>query len=69
MGNNSIEDHIVKYKILLSKAGIKDDSPTAIDYFRRLLNIPFQKSLLSLAILLKALKEWYKWATRMDNNY
>ena len=33
MGNTSIEDHIARYKILITKAGIQKDSPAAIDYF------------------------------------
>ena len=69
MGNNSIEDHISRYKILLSKAGINTDSPSAIDYFRKSLNIPLQKNLLNLATPPKNLDEWYEWATRLDNNF
>ena len=33
MGNASIEDHIARYKILITKAGILRNSPAAIDYF------------------------------------
>ena len=69
MGNNSIEDHVAKYKILLSKAGVNEDSPSAIDYFRKSLNIPLQKNLLNLPTPPKDLKEWYEWATHLDNNY
>jgi hypothetical protein len=42
MGNTSIEDHIAKYKILLSRSGIPDMSPSAIDYFRKTLNMSLQ---------------------------
>jgi hypothetical protein len=69
MGTNSIEDHIAKYRVLLTKAGIKDDSPSAIDYFRKSLNVPLQKNLLMLATPPKNLEEWYDWAQRLDNNY
>lgn len=69
MGTNSIEDHIARYKVLLTKAGVKDDSPSAIDYFRRSLNVPLQKNLLNLPTPPKDLKEWYDWAQRLDNNY
>jgi len=69
MGNNSIEDHIAKYKILLSKAGVDTGSPSAIDYFRKSLNIPLQKNLLNLPTPPKDLTEWYEWATRLDNNF
>ena len=33
MGNTLIEDHIARYKILITKAGIQKNSPGAIDYF------------------------------------
>jgi Ty3 transposon capsid-like protein/Zinc knuckle len=69
MGGSSIEDHIARYKVLLQKADIKDDSPAAIDYFRKSLNIPLQKNLLSLPTPPKTLAEWYEWAQRLDNNY
>ena len=44
MGNTSIEDHIARYKILITKAGIQKNSPAAIDYFRKSLNIPLQNN-------------------------
>ena len=69
MGNNSIEDHIAQYKVLLSKSKVPDDSPSAIDYFRRTLNVPLQRKLLELPTQPKDLKEWYEWASRLDNNY
>jgi hypothetical protein len=70
MGNNtSIEDHIAKYKILLTKAGITKTSPAAIDYFRRSLNVPLQKQLLNLPTPPSTMDEWFEWASRLDNNY
>ena len=70
MGNNtSIEDHIAKYKILLNKAGISKNSPAAIDYFRRSLNVPLQKQLLNLPTPLTTMDQWWEWASRLDNNY
>ena len=32
-GDATVEDHIAKYKILLRKAKIPEDSPPTIDYF------------------------------------
>ena len=69
MGNTSIEDHIARYKILITKAGILKNSPAAIDYFRKSLNIPLQKQLLNLPTPPTTLDEWYTWASRLDNNY
>jgi hypothetical protein len=69
MGNNSIEDHIARFKILLKKSKVPEDSPSAIDYFRKTLNVPLQRKLLDLPTPPTDLKEWYDWASRLDNNY
>ena len=68
-GDATIEDHVAKYKILLRKAKIPEDSPSAIDYFMRLLPIPLQRDLLRLPTPPKDLKEWYSWASKLDNNF
>ena len=68
-GDATVEDHIAKYKILLRKAKIPEDSPPAIDYFMRLLPVPLQRDLLRLPTPLKDLKEWYNWASKLDNNF
>ena len=68
MGNNSI-NHITRYKILLKKSRVPDDSPSAIDYFRKTLNVPLQRKLLELADPPTNLKGWYDWASKLDNNY
>ena len=65
----TVKDHIAKYKILLRKAKIPKDSPPAIDYFMRSLPIPLQRDLLRLSTPPKDLKEWYSWASKLDNNY
>jgi hypothetical protein len=69
MGNTSIEDHIAKYKILITKAGISKTSPAAIDYFRRSLSIPLQKQLLNLPTPPTDLDGWFEWSSRLDNNF
>jgi hypothetical protein len=71
MGNNSIEDHIARFRILLKKSQVPEDSPSATDYFKKTLNIPLQKKkkLLDLPTPPKNLSEWYDWASRLDNNY
>ena len=68
-GDATVKDHIAKYKILLRKAKIPEDSPPAINYFMRSLLIPLQRDLLRLPTLPKDLKEWYSWASKLDNNY
>ena len=65
----TVKDHIAKYKILLRKAKIPEDSPPVINYFMRSLPIPLQRDLLQLSTPPKDLKEWYSWANKLDNNY
>ena len=56
-GDATIKDHIVKYKVLLRKAKIPEDSLLVIDYFMRSLPIPLQRDLLRLSTPPKDLKE------------
>ena len=69
MGNNTIEDHTARFRTLLEKSGVPKDSPSAIDYYRKTLNVPLQKKILELPVTPKTLDEWYKWAAQLDNNY
>ena len=69
MGNSSVDDHISRFKIILEKTGVPDTSPSAIDYFRKSLNPPLQKELLQLHTPPTDLDNWYKWASKLDNNY
>ena len=48
MGNSSIKDHIAQYRVLLKKSQVPENSPSAIDYFRKTLNYPLQRDLLKL---------------------
>ena len=56
-------------KSLINKTEIQKDSPAAIDYFQKSLNIPLQKQLLSLPTPSTTLDEWTEWASHIDNNY
>ena len=69
MGNSSIEDHVARYKVLLKKSKVPEDSPSAINYFRKTLNYPLQRDLLKLPTPPADLKEWYELAARLDNNF
>ena len=69
MGDSSIEDHIAQFKVLLTKANISEESPSAFDYFRKTLNFCLQKKLIDLAEPPKDLEDWYKWTIQLDNNY
>ena len=43
MGNNSIEGHIAKFKMLVTRSRLDTTSVAVIDYFRKSLNIPLQQ--------------------------
>jgi len=64
-----IDEHIAKYKMLVTKAKLKDDNPIVINLFRETLSTSLQRRLLTLEKPPKSLKEWYEWASRLDNNY
>ena len=68
-GNTSIEDHVVKFKILLADSGVTEDSPTILDYFQKSIRVPLLKKILDRDNVLETLPEWYKKALKIDNDY
>ena len=69
MGNNTIKEHIVKFKMLVTTSNLNSNSPAVVDYFRDSLSIPLQRKILNLENPPKTLKEWYDWAQKIDNNF
>ena len=69
MGNNTIEEHIVKFKMLVTTSDLNSNSPAVVNYFRDSLSIPLQRKILNLENPPKTLKEWYDWAQKIDNNF
>ena len=69
MGNNTIEEHIVKFKMLVTTSDLDSNSPAVVDYFRDSLSIPLQRKILNLENPPKTLKEWYYWAQKINNNF
>ena len=69
MGSNSIEEHNAHFKMIVTRSGLDGTSPAVIDYYRKILNIPLQRRILSLENPPKTLKEWYDWAAKLDNNW
>ena len=67
MGNNSIKDHTVKFRRLLTKSKLDKTSQAIIDYYRETLNLLLQKRLLGLEVSPTTLQEWYDKATKYDN--
>ena len=69
MGNNtSIEEHVSKFKMLVTQSKLaKNDAVT--EYFRESLPIALQKNVMSLAEPPTTLDDWYKWAIKLHNNF
>ena len=64
----SIEDHISRFKTLLSQSGMKE-SISVIDYFRQTLPINLQIKIMLLDNPPITLNAWYKWTKQVDNTY
>ena len=69
MGNNTIEEHIARFKMLVTTLDLDNRSPAVVDYFWDSLSIPLQRKILNLENPPKTLKEWYNWAQKIDNNF
>ena len=68
-GNTMIEDHIARFKVLLTDSGVAEDSPAALDYFQKLIRVPLLKKILDRDNIPETLSEWYKKALKVDNDY
>jgi len=68
LGNNSIEEHVSKFKMLVTKSKLAKNDAVA-EYFRETLPIPLQKNILSLPTPPTTLDEWYTWAVKLQNNF
>ena len=68
-GNTSIKDHVAKFKVLLADSGVTEDSPAALDYFQKSIQVPLLKKILDWDNIPETLPEWYKKALKIDNNY
>ena len=63
MGNTLIEEHVAKYKMLVTKTKLEKN--VAVKYFRETLPIPLQKNIMTLEKPLTILNEWYEWAIKL----
>ena len=68
-GTNSIEDHVARFKVLLTGTGVDEQSPAALDYFQRSIRTPLLRKIMDLAEPPTTLEKWYEWALKFDNNY
>ena len=67
MGDN-IDEHISKFKLLLSQSGL-DESLVIVDLFQDTLPFGLKKLILTCEKLPKELDDWYTKATQFHNNW
>src|SRR5277367_1438270 len=67
--DDSIDEHIAKFKTLLAEARLDEKSAVVIDLFRETLTVPIQRRILTLESPPTTLKDWYTWATKIDHNW
>jgi len=68
MGNTSIEEHVSKFKMLVTRSKLaKNDAVT--EYFRETLPIALQRNIMSLPEPPTTLDSWYEWAIKLQNNF
>ena len=68
-GTASIEDHVAKFKVLLADSGVADDSPAALEYFQKSIQVLLLKKILDRDNIPETLEGWYKKALKIDNDY
>ena len=68
MGNSLIEEHVAKFKMLVTKSKLAKNE-AVIEYFQETLPIPLQKNILMLQDPPTTLNKWYEWAIRLQNNF
>jgi hypothetical protein len=67
--DDSIVDHIAKFRSLVSESRIDADSPVIIDMFRETLTAPLQRRIMTLENPPTTLKGWCDWAMKIDHNW
>ena len=67
--DDSVDDHVAKFKSLVSESRIDENSPVIVDMFRETLTAPLQRRILTLENLPTTLKEWCDWTKKIDYNW
>ena len=68
MGTTPIEEHVAKFKMLVTKSKLAKNDAVA-EYFRNTLPLALQKEIMRLPIPPATLDDWYKWAIQLQNNF
>ena len=68
-GDDSIDEHIAKFKAMVTEAKADTDSPMVIDLFRETLTIPLMRRIMTIESPPTTLKGWYEWAEKLDHSW
>src|ERR1700678_4540928 len=67
--DDSIDEHIAKFRMLVSESKLDKLSPVIIDFFRETLGFPLQRRIMTLENPPKKIDDWYKQATKLDHQW
>jgi hypothetical protein len=67
--DDSIDEHIAKFRMMVSESKLDKSSPVIINLFQETLAMPLQRRILTLESPHKKLKDWYEWATKLDHQW
>src|ERR1700679_3345959 len=67
--NNSIDEHIAKFKMLATKAKVDMTNPLAIELLKETLLDLLRNQLMRLETPLVTIDDWYNWAIKLDHRY
>jgi hypothetical protein len=65
--NESIDEHIAKFKMLAAKSKIDTTNPLSIELFKKKLPWALMLELMKLETPLKTIDDWHKWTATLDH--
>ena len=66
---DSIDDHVAKFKMLVTSSGLGNASAAVTDYYRESLPPALQKRILFLEKPPTKLDDWYEWSVRLHHQW
>jgi Retrotransposon gag protein len=67
--NESIDEHIAKFKMLAAESKIDTTNPLTIELFKETLPWGLTLQLMRLETPLKTINNWYEWAAELDHRH
>jgi Retrotransposon gag protein len=67
--NESIDEHIAKFKMLATESKINTTNPLSIGLFKETLPWALTLELMKLKTPLKTIDDWYEWAATLNHQY